>query len=106
MAARQTPQLPSNYAGKRIGCVQMLLGVTRALEEGGTRSLIWVTSKGDFNVSHSVCYFAGNVAAGTVRVPRCRWSDSPAVDHSGDFFGVALLQGSSSSLKMRPRLAD
>ena len=106
MVARQTPNGPQTMPESESAVYTMLLGVTRALEEGGTRSLIWVTSKGDFNVSHSVCYFAGNVAAGTVRVPRCRWSDSPAVDHSGDFFGVALLQGSSSSLKMRPRLAD
>src|ERR1700680_1479982 len=66
----------------------------------------WVTSEGDFNVSHAVCYFAGNVATGNVRVPRCRWADSPAVNHSGHFFGGALLQGSSRSLKMRLRLAD
>ena len=33
-------------------------------------------------------------AAGTFRVPRCRWADSPSVNNSGDFFGGALLQGS------------
>ena len=82
------------------------LGVTRALEEGVARSLVAVTSKGNFNVSHAVCYFAGNVAAGTVCVPRYRWADSPAVNHSGDFFGGALPQGSSRGLKVRDAFCD
>ena len=50
--------------------------------------------EGDFNVSNAVCHFAGNVAAGFFRVPRCRWADSPSVNNSGDFFSGLLRQGS------------
>ena len=35
----------------------------------------------------------GEGLAGILRVPRCRRADSPFANHSGDFFGDALLQG-------------
>src|ERR1017187_2767180 len=41
------------------------------------------------NVTDAICGFAGNVAAGIFRVPRCRRVDSHSVNHRGDFFDHA-----------------
>jgi hypothetical protein len=80
--------------GDQIGSSEFDVGVTRAFRTGVAHRPNGVTYKGDFNVSSVVCHFACNVAAGTLRVPRCRWADSPSVNNSGDFFGGAPLQGS------------
>jgi hypothetical protein len=69
------------------------VGLTRALEEGCPQSL-WVTYEGDSNVSNAIRYFACDVGARILCVPRCRWADSPSVDIRSDFFGSALLQAS------------
>src|ERR1017187_1273772 len=52
-----------------------------------------LADQGDFNVHDAICCFTCTVASGIFRVPRCRRADSPFANHSGDFFGDALLQG-------------
>src|ERR1017187_5362732 len=68
-----------------LGCRPELSGVAR--------------NEGDSNVSSAVCCFAADVAAGTVRVPRCRWVDPSSVSHCGDFVGGAFLQAPRHGLR-------
>src|ERR1700687_2817182 len=100
MVTRRNPA-PSNpgapLVAERIGSIESTEddgGVTRARRDGVSPRACRVTYEGDFNASNAVCYFAGDVAAGIFRVPRCRRADSPSVDNSDDFFGGAFLQRS------------
>jgi hypothetical protein len=58
-------------------------------------------SEGDFNVANAVCDFACDVDAGTFRVPRYGWADSPAADCCCDFVGLSLPPWSQHGLKVR-----
>ena len=92
LAGRPLPPKPgAQPIGGRIGSTKHDVGVTRAVRKTGGSS---ERTKEISNVSDAICYFAGTVAAGVFRVPRCQRVDSHSVNHRGDFFTVPPLQRS------------